>query len=130
MQVDTKQTFEFIITVFEWAGVAVLVLGAVLSAMSSVRAQFLQRPRLQSDPAILTALRQNLGRTILLGLELLVIADIINSVAIDQSLLSVATLGLLVLVRTFLSWSLEVEMDGEWPWQRARSGNDSRERLD
>jgi uncharacterized membrane protein len=55
-----------------------------------------------------------------LGLELLVAADIINSVAISPTFASVGVLGLIVLVRTFLSWVLEVEINGEWPWQRLR----------
>ena len=65
-----------------------------------------------------TALRHNLGRTILLGLEVLIIADIILTVAIDQTLENAATLGLIVLVRTFLSFSLDIEMDGVVPWRR------------
>jgi uncharacterized membrane protein len=62
--------------------------------------------------------RVRLGRTLLLGLEILVAADIVRTVALDPSLESVAVLGLLVLVRTFLSWSLEVEIEHRWPWQR------------
>jgi len=57
------------------------------------------------------------GKSILLGLELLVAADIIRSVAIDPTFASVGVLGLIVAVRTFLSWSLEVEINGKWPWQ-------------
>ena len=65
------------------------------------------------------------GRSILLGLEFLVAADIIRTVALQPSLQNVAVLGLIVLIRTFLSFSLEVEIDGRWPWRRAvavRSG--------
>ncbi len=58
-----------------------------------------------------------LGRSLLLGLEILVAADVIRTVALDTTLQSVAALGLLVLVRTFLSWSLIVEIEGRWPWQ-------------
>ena len=71
--------------------------------------------------AAYTALRHNLGRTILLGLEVLIIADIILTVAIDQTLENAATLGLIVLVRTFLSFSLDIEMDGVVPWRRRAS---------
>jgi uncharacterized membrane protein len=66
------------------------------------------------------------GRSILLGLEFLVAADIIRTVAVQPSLENVAVLGLIVLIRTFLSFSLEVEIDGRWPWRRAvavRSGS-------
>jgi Protein of unknown function (DUF1622) len=59
------------------------------------------------------------GRSILLGLEFLVAADIIRTIAVEPSLENVGVLGLIVLIRTFLSFSLEVEIDGVWPWRRA-----------
>jgi uncharacterized membrane protein len=62
--------------------------------------------------------RANLGRGILLGLELLVAADIIGTVAVTPSLANLAVLGGIVLIRTFLSFSLEVEIEGRWPWAR------------
>ena len=64
--------------------------------------------------------KRYLGRTLLLGLEISVAADIIRTVALESTLTSVVVLGLLVLVRTFLSWSLVVELDGRWPWQPKR----------
>jgi uncharacterized membrane protein len=66
-------------------------------------------------------MRATFGRSVLLGLELLVAGDIIRTVAVDPSLDSLLVLGLLVIIRTFLSWSLEVEIDGRWPWQKARA---------
>lgn len=63
-------------------------------------------------------IRTVFARTILLGLEFLVAADIIRTVAVQPSLENVAVLGLIVLIRTFLSFSLEVEIDGVWPWKR------------
>ncbi len=65
-------------------------------------------------------LRKNLGRVILLGLEVLIIADIIRTIVVDQSVESVAVLGIIVLIRVVLSFSLEVEIDGMWPWNRWR----------
>lgn len=65
--------------------------------------------------------KRYLGRTLLLGLEILVAADIIRTVALESTLTSVVVLGVLVLVRTFLSWSLVVELEGRWPWQPKRS---------
>jgi uncharacterized membrane protein len=59
-----------------------------------------------------------MGRSILTGLELLVAADIIRTVAVEPTLQSVLVLGLIVLIRTFLSISLQVEIEGKWPWQR------------
>jgi uncharacterized membrane protein len=66
------------------------------------------------------AYRRNLGRGILLGLEFLVIADIIGTVAIEPTFRNLGVLGLIVLIRTFLSFSLEVEIEGHWPWQGSR----------
>lgn len=67
---------------------------------------------------IYTRFRRVLGRAILLGLELLVAADIIKTVAVTPTLESVAVLAIIVLIRTFLSWSLELEISGRWPWQK------------
>jgi hypothetical protein len=64
--------------------------------------------------------RERVGRALLLGLEILVAADIIRTVALEPTLGSIASLGLLVLIRTFLSWSLVVEIEGRWPWQVRR----------
>ena len=63
--------------------------------------------------------RQSLGRAILLGLELLVAADIIRTVAVSPTFRSAGVLAIVVLIRTFLSMSLEVELEGRWPWQKA-----------
>jgi uncharacterized membrane protein len=70
-------------------------------------------------------LRRDLGKAILVGLELLVAADIIRSVALDPTFATICVLGLIVVVRTFLSWSLELEVNGRWPWQSSRSPNDA-----
>jgi uncharacterized membrane protein len=67
-----------------------------------------------------TEYKHTLGRALLLGLEILVAADVVRTVALEATLLSVAVLGLLVLIRTFLSWSLVVEIEGRWPWQPVR----------
>jgi len=113
---DTKHTIELIGTAFEVAGVAVIVIGSILALGRYVVTLI----RFRDGPAAFRGLRLYLGRSIVLGLELLVAADIIRSVAIDPTFVSVGVLGLIVLVRTFLSWSLEVEINGEWPWQRSR----------
>jgi uncharacterized membrane protein len=65
--------------------------------------------------------RHDMGRAILLGLEILVAADIISTVTLTPTLESVIVLGIIVLIRTFLSWSLALELDGRWPWQRKSS---------
>jgi uncharacterized membrane protein len=63
--------------------------------------------------------RHDLGRAILLGLEILVAADIISTVTLTPTLQSVIVLGIIVLIRTLLSWTLALELDGRWPWQRS-----------
>ena len=68
-------------------------------------------------PETYAQLRISLGRSLLLGLEILVAADIVRTVALEATLQSVLVLGLLVLIRTFLSWALVVEIEGRWPWQ-------------
>lgn len=99
------------------AGVAVIVIGAVIALMGTVR-------RLRHhEENIYRAFREQFGQVILLGLELLVAGDIVKTVATEPSLTSVGVLALIVLIRTFLSFSLEVEISGRWPWQQ-RSAND------
>jgi uncharacterized membrane protein len=117
---DTKPIIEGIGTGFELIGVLVLVIGAAVACVSYLAALL----RREKGPSTYRQFRRGLGKAILIGLELLVAADIIRSVAIAPSFESVGVLGLLVLVRTFLSWSLEVEINGEWPWQRFRSHKD------
>ncbi len=70
-----------------------------------------------------TQLRRNLGRAILLGLEVLIIGDIVRTIVVDPTFESVAVLGLIVVIRIVLSFSLEIEMDGTWPWSRWRNGS-------
>ncbi len=65
-------------------------------------------------------LKVSLGKALLLGLEVLVAADIVRTVALEATVESVMVLGLLVLIRTFLSWALVVEIDGHWPWRQAK----------
>ncbi len=65
--------------------------------------------------------RQRLGRGILLGLEFLVGADIIHTVAVDLSFETVGVLAVIVVIRTFLSFALDLELTGKWPWQKART---------
>ena len=118
---DWTQVFELAISGFEVVGIAVLVIGSIIAGVIYVRSWLLERALPHGERLAYTALRQNLGRAILLGLELLVTADIIKSITVQATLQSVAALGLLVVIRTFLSWSLEVEIEGQWPWNRASS---------
>jgi uncharacterized membrane protein len=75
--------------------------------------------------------RAVLGRAMLLGLEILIAADVVRTAALDPSLKNISALGALVLVRTFLSWSIILEIEGRWPWQRgaAQEGESNEEAL-
>ena len=112
---------KLITRVIEIGGIAIIVLG-IFGATVFALWQVLQgRP---GEDAF-SLYRSNLGRAILLGLEFLVAADIINTVAIEPTLQSLLVLGGIVLIRTFLSFSLEVEIEGRWPWRR-REGEPGR----
>ena len=101
--------------VIDGAGVAVIVLGIIAATGRA----FLATPPPGLDRYM--AYRQNLGRAILLGLELLVAGDIIKTVAVAPTLQNMIVLGAIVLIRTFLSFSLELEINGRWPWQQKTS---------
>jgi uncharacterized membrane protein len=106
---------------FEFAGIAAIVVGSLVALAKAAQA-LLGRSTLAPDGRpreFIAAFRRTLGRSILTGLELLVAADIIRTVAVEPTLQSVLVLGLIVLIRTFLSISLQVEIDGRWPWQHA-----------
>lgn len=99
---------------FEGAGVAVMVVGTIVSV---VRVLF--HYRRQGGEHAFRSIREKVGRSILLGLELLVAADIIRTVSEEPTLRGVIVLGLIVLIRTFLSFTLAVELEGHWPWKSA-----------
>ena len=106
---------EDVVQWIEAVGIAVLVVGgfAVL-----VRAAWMSLRR-DSRGGAYTYGRRHLGRVILLGLEILIVADIIRTVIVDQSPASVAVLATIVVIRVVLSWTLAVEIDGTWPWNKA-----------
>jgi uncharacterized membrane protein len=109
--------------VFELFGISVIVMGTLFAAGSfALQTSGLRRSRLRAegnDPV--ASFRKMLGRSILTGLELLVAADIIRTVVVEPTLESLAVLAGIVVIRTFLSYSLEVEIDGRWPWQKGGS---------
>ncbi|MGC4116805.1 MAG: DUF1622 domain-containing protein [Myxococcales bacterium] len=101
-------------SLFEAAGVFVMLGGGLWALASS-----LWRLRCRRPSDAYRRLRHDLGRAILLGLEFLVAADIIRTVSSRPTLVGVAVLAVIVLIRTFLSFTLEVELEGKWPWRRA-----------
>jgi uncharacterized membrane protein len=105
------------------AGVFVIAGGALISSVSYIRSlgHGAGGPVGAGDAAY-PRFRRNVGRAILLGLELLVAGDIIRTVVVDPTLQNVFVLGLIVLIRTFLSMSIQVELEGRWPWQRDHPG--------
>jgi uncharacterized membrane protein len=109
--------FEFAARVAEWIEiVAVMIIaGAVIAALI---AALLQRTRVGWE-GVVEAFRRHMARGLLIGLDLLIAADIITTVTLEATLENAAVLGIIVLVRTFLSWSLILETEGCWPWHRA-----------
>jgi uncharacterized membrane protein len=107
-----KSTMEWISAAFEVVGVLVIVVGFLLAigrAALAVRGDGMTAYNI---------VRSVFGRSVLLGLEVLVAADLIRTIAVAPTLSNLAVLGVLVVIRTFLSWSLDVELEGMWPWQR------------
>ncbi len=101
----------------ETVGVVIMIIG---SALSSLR--FLAHYRDQPEGVAYDAYRRQLGRAIILGLEFLIAGDLIRTVVVADTLMNVTILGLIVLIRTFLSFTLHLEVEGSWPWDRARVG--------
>ena len=114
------RVLNLIVHIADGIGVAVLVAGLFLAAVLSIRTWI----RTGEGAKAYTVLRRTLGGAILAGLEVLVAGDLIRTVAVDPTLNNVLILGLIVLIRTFLSFSLEIEIEGTLPWKRAltRSG--------
>jgi uncharacterized membrane protein len=105
----------------EWAALGIEILGAVVIVAGVLRVaitrgtvRFLLR---LDEPGAFESYKHQIGRSLLLGLEFLVAGDVVRTVALEPTLGNVAVLGMLVLVRTFLAWSLAVEIEGHWPWQ-------------
>jgi uncharacterized membrane protein len=118
-------------TILEWIELAALaieiiavaiIIGAIFYSLFHYFYRSILDPEAESQ---YQKLKVRLGKALLLGLEILVAADIIRTVALEATLESVMVLGLLVLIRTFLSWALVVEIEGRWPWQPKREGEDS-----
>jgi len=108
-----RKWIEFIALGMEALAVAVIVI-AFLSASVSFLVHFGQRAANAYE-----SYKVFLGRSLLLGLEFLVAADVIRTVALEPTIQNIVILGVLVFIRTFLSWSLVVEIEGRWPWRSA-----------
>lgn len=113
MTETAKYLAEWAATIIELIGVGLLV---VLTPYALIRAA-LQWYRRADGGEIFRSTRSRMGRGILLGLEFLIAADIVHTVAVDLSFPSVGLLAVIIAVRTFLSFTIEVEINGRWPWQ-------------
>jgi len=116
MLMDFEQFMAVVSKGFELLGVAVIIVGFFVAVVRSVSAY-----RAGDRTESYETMRATFGRSVLLGLEILVAADIIRTIAVEPTLDNLYVLALLVLIRTLLSWSLEVEIEGRWPWQRGRN---------
>lgn len=117
--VGIRSAIEWAALSIEVIAVAVIATGVIRVAIRRATFRYLYRT---DKPGADENYKQQLGKTLLLGLEFLVAADVVRTVALEPSLNNVAILGLLVVIRTFLSWSLTVEMEGRWPWQARTNG--------
>jgi uncharacterized membrane protein len=113
---DFQDAVDAIAKVIDGVGVVVVVAGLLVATLSFAAALRSASGR----PSAYRIYRQQIGRAILLGLEFLVAADIIRTVAVDPTFTSVGVLAIIVAVRTFLSFTLDVELEGRWPWQEQR----------
>jgi uncharacterized membrane protein len=111
---DVRQAVDTLGLLIDLVGVAVIVAGIALATGLALRMVFAG----ERDGAYLR-FRRGVGRSILLGIEILVAGDIIRTVAIEPTFDSILVLGGIILIRTFLSFSLEVELTGTWPWRRS-----------
>jgi uncharacterized membrane protein len=111
--------FDFILhwiaLIIEAGGVGVIAIGFLIAFLAAIRHVI----RREEWGEIYLGLRVSLGRSLMLGIEFLVAADIIGTVAVRPTLENLATLGLIVLIRSFLSFTLDVEITGSWPWQKS-----------
>jgi uncharacterized membrane protein len=103
-----------VVKVVEAVGAGIMIIGGLGAFL-----MYLARAvRSEAAPESYDELRRNLGRCILLGLEVLIVADIVRTIIVDPTLESVGVLGIIVVIRIILSFALEVEIDGVWPWRR------------
>ena len=110
-----------VVRVVESVGAAVMVIGGVAALVATIPAALDPARR----PNAYVSLRRSLGRVILLGLEILIIGDIIRTIVVEPTVASVFVLGIIVAIRIVLSFALEVEIDGHWPWTQPQPETDS-----
>jgi uncharacterized membrane protein len=113
--VDYESVMHDAVRAFELVGVAILLIGSLVAFVAYAAHMIRGWDRLRA----FVELRSQLGRSILLGLEVLVVADIIRTIVVSPTLESALTLGIIVIVRIALSFAIDVEVDGVAPWRKA-----------
>ena len=114
MPEEVRQVLALVVKLLEIAGAGALILGFLVATFHCVR-----RYRREGGKPAIARYRQALGRTVLIGLEVLVAATIIKTITLDPTLRSVGFLAITVVIRTMLSWTTVLEIYGRWPWQKA-----------
>lgn len=121
-------TFESLISIagyaLETVGVVVIIVGSIMAT-----ARMLRENRSDSEQSRYMSYRRRLGRSMMLGLEFLVAGDIIRTVIVADTLSEVASLGMIVIIRTILVFTLHLEVEGRWPWQPARGPSQAKAEL-
>ena len=112
------ESIEYVGDAFSILGVAFMVVGITASAILFVPALFKMKELVHA----LGVLKIRIGRAMLLGLELLIVADIIETVAREITIENMVALGMLVIIRVLLSWTLSLDIEGHWPWQSKKQG--------
>ena len=117
----SEHVVEYIRAAIEWAALGIETLGAIVIVAGVLRIMVTRGAvrflfKLEERGAYREYKRQ-MGRSLMLGLDFLVAGDVVKTVALEPTLANLVALGLLVVVRTFLSWTLVVEIEGHWPWQ-------------
>jgi uncharacterized membrane protein len=102
----------------EWVAVGIILAGLLATVLNAIR----RASAGETAHELYVAARRTFGRGVLLGLEVLVAADLIRTVAVEPTLTSVTVLGIIVIVRTILSFSLDIEIDGVLPWRKRQAG--------
>jgi len=120
---EIKVYINYIAKAIEVVGVLTIVIGATIALFEFIFSLQKVKPRSYKF------LRQELGKAILLGLEILVAGDIIGTVVTEPTMIRVLILGVIVLIRTFLSLSLQVELEGKFPWQKRGSENKNTDEI-
>ena len=121
MPAELVRLLEITTAIIEIVGVSVLVFGFLISV-----GRYLRHYRHMATPDLVQELKCGLGRTVLVGLEVLVAATIVKTVTVEATFFSVGLLAGMISVRTIISWAMVLEIDGHWPWQsgpRIREGN-------